>query len=143
MNFGLFGLFVRGMFRIVVEWKMIKRLLSKGSESCSETEFECSPGDCIPKNWLCDFHRDCTDGMDEKNCGSKLSINPKVDCWNQQGTKEKKNEKKKKLWNTYDKEELFTLEEKKERESWNSVLKSQIASFKLLNFFFLLKQNHD
>lgn len=102
----------------------IKRLLSKGSESCSETEFECSLGDCIPKNWLCDFHRDCTDGMDEKNCGSKLSISPKVDCWNQQGTKEKKNEKKKKLRNTHDKEELFTLEEKKERESWNSVLKS-------------------
>lgn len=39
-----------------------------------ETEFECSPGKCIPKTWLCDHQRDCADGLDEKNCGSKLSM---------------------------------------------------------------------
>lgn len=73
---------------------MIKRLRSKGSKQCSETEFECSPGRCIPKTWLCDLQHDCSDGLDEKNCRSKLSISRRLIAGtSQEGAKEKRNEK--------------------------------------------------
>ncbi|ESO05275.1 hypothetical protein HELRODRAFT_77969, partial [Helobdella robusta] len=28
------------------------------------------PAVCIPKNWVCDNITDCSDGLDEKHCGS-------------------------------------------------------------------------
>lgn len=36
-------------------------------------QFECSPGECIPKSWVCDIQLDCMNGLDEKNC-SKLPM---------------------------------------------------------------------
>ena len=38
-------------------------------------EFECRtrPGDCVPRNLLCDGYEDCEDGSDEKNCGRSPS----------------------------------------------------------------------
>lgn len=87
---------------------MIKRLRSKGSKQCSETEFECSPGRCIPKTWLCDLQHDCTDGLDEKNCRSKLSISRRLIAGtSQEGAKEKRNEKEKAI-----KEERKKIKEK-------------------------------
>lgn len=40
----------------------------KFSESCSEEQFQCVSGSCIPKSKFCDFITDCQDGSDEDNC---------------------------------------------------------------------------
>ncbi|XP_059098600.1 MAM and LDL-receptor class A domain-containing protein 1-like [Tigriopus californicus] len=37
---------------------------------CLTNEFECSPGECISLEKVCDFNQDCQSGMDEKDCGS-------------------------------------------------------------------------
>ena len=39
--------------------------------SCSETEYACSSGRCIPARWQCDREQDCDDGSDESEdiCG--------------------------------------------------------------------------
>ncbi|XP_039277225.1 low-density lipoprotein receptor isoform X4 [Nilaparvata lugens] len=38
---------------------------SEEPRSCTETEFRCSNGRCIPKHWQCDNENDCVDGGDE------------------------------------------------------------------------------
>ncbi|KAJ9574492.1 hypothetical protein L9F63_008335, partial [Diploptera punctata] len=35
------------------------------SRTCSETEFKCNNGRCIPVHWQCDNEKDCSDGSDE------------------------------------------------------------------------------
>ena len=42
--------------------------------SCSETEYACSSGRCIPARWQCDREQDCDDGSDESEdiCGKLL-----------------------------------------------------------------------
>lgn len=41
------------------------------TRNCSDTEFQCSNGDCIPYDWTCDLQPQCTDGSDEdpRFCG--------------------------------------------------------------------------
>jgi hypothetical protein len=35
------------------------------SRTCSDTEFRCGNGRCIPMHWQCDNEKDCSDGDDE------------------------------------------------------------------------------
>lgn len=38
-------------------------------------EFTCNNGDdghCIPKVWVCDLDNDCSDSIDELNCGKSV-----------------------------------------------------------------------
>ncbi|XP_076061029.1 low-density lipoprotein receptor-related protein megalin isoform X2 [Oratosquilla oratoria] len=35
--------------------------------NCSDTEFRCGNGRCIPKRWVCDFQKDCATAEDENN----------------------------------------------------------------------------
>ena len=35
---------------------------------CSESEFKCKNGKCIPQHYRCDHDDDCSDGSDEMNC---------------------------------------------------------------------------
>lgn len=50
------------------------RLLSPVYNStCDEREFMCQNRQCIPKHFVCDHDRDCTDGSDESpECGEHL-----------------------------------------------------------------------
>ena len=36
---------------------------------CTEGEFKCTNGQCIPAATVCDLERNCWDGSDELNCG--------------------------------------------------------------------------
>jgi len=36
-----------------------------GGKNCSNDEFECKSGECVPARFLCDSFADCTDGSDE------------------------------------------------------------------------------
>ncbi|KRT81787.1 Fibronectin domain-containing protein [Oryctes borbonicus] len=36
--------------------------------TCSSKYFSCNNGQCIPKTWVCDKDRDCSNGEDELNC---------------------------------------------------------------------------
>lgn len=36
-----------------------------GGKGCSNEEFECKSGECVPVRFLCDSYVDCTDGSDE------------------------------------------------------------------------------
>ncbi|CAG0913509.1 unnamed protein product [Notodromas monacha] len=41
------------------------------SKNCSDTQFACSNGRCIPMKWVCDHQEDCPEAEDEKaNCQS-------------------------------------------------------------------------
>ena len=42
------------------------------NSTCSEGQFRCSSGRCIPAHWQCDADNDCGDMSDEINC-RKLS----------------------------------------------------------------------
>lgn len=35
------------------------------AQSCSNTQFRCTSGRCIPNNWACDGDNDCGDFSDE------------------------------------------------------------------------------
>lgn len=37
---------------------------------CSESEFRCDSGQCIPGTWVCDHDNDCGDNSDERDCGA-------------------------------------------------------------------------
>ncbi|XP_064110276.1 very low-density lipoprotein receptor-like [Macrobrachium nipponense] len=40
----------------------------EGSHKCRDSDFTCSNGTCIKKDWVCDGDKDCPNGEDEKNC---------------------------------------------------------------------------
>ncbi|XP_041849179.1 MAM and LDL-receptor class A domain-containing protein 2 [Melanotaenia boesemani] len=37
---------------------------------CPDGEFNCTSGECVPAQFICDFKKDCKDGTDEEFCGS-------------------------------------------------------------------------
>lgn len=41
---------------------------------CSDNEFRCQDGLCIPNNRRCDRRRDCQDGSDEIDCSMKFFL---------------------------------------------------------------------
>ena len=44
-------------------------------QSCSEEEFRCGSGQCIPMDWMCDGEVDCPQGLDEwDNLCSKIIL---------------------------------------------------------------------
>ncbi|XP_001951968.4 uncharacterized protein LOC100160261 [Acyrthosiphon pisum] len=47
-----------------------------GGKACSNDEFECKSGECVPARFLCDSFADCTDGSDEipERCNLPLEI---------------------------------------------------------------------
>ena len=49
----------------------ISPFFTETTVSCSETEYACSSGRCIPARWQCDREQDCDDGSDESEdiCG--------------------------------------------------------------------------
>ncbi|XP_053293903.1 apical endosomal glycoprotein [Pleuronectes platessa] len=38
--------------------------------SCPDGDFDCTSGECLPPELVCDFKEDCKDGSDEEFCGS-------------------------------------------------------------------------
>ncbi|KAJ2951649.1 hypothetical protein O0L34_g13807 [Tuta absoluta] len=42
-------------------------------QKCGKNQFQCSPGVCIPLQWVCDTADDCADGLDEKGCKEPIS----------------------------------------------------------------------
>jgi hypothetical protein len=47
------------------------------SRTCSDAEFRCANGRCIPIHWQCDNEKDCIDASDEVPavCRKYLSVN--------------------------------------------------------------------
>ena len=41
--------------------------------TCTENQFRCITGDCVPLSWVCDNEIDCTDASDEDYEGKKTS----------------------------------------------------------------------
>ena len=37
---------------------------------CSSTQFACESAMCIDSSKVCDYHADCSDGSDERFCGT-------------------------------------------------------------------------
>jgi len=49
---------------------------------CTDKEFKCANGRCIPERWQCDNERDCSDGSDEdpKTCHKKPCLEDHFKC---------------------------------------------------------------
>lgn len=52
-------------------------ILCVAASTCSQSEFRCSSGRCIPAHWYCDGGADCSDSSDEplscSECQTSLS----------------------------------------------------------------------
>lgn len=71
--------------RMILEIKrdfMTFCILSVAQSTCSQSEFRCSSGRCIPAHWYCDGGADCSDGSDEplscSECCKKNSLTTKM-----------------------------------------------------------------
>ena len=53
-------------------------LLVSVSPVCTEDEFECGQGQCVPKSKRCDLKRDCANGQDEIDCGKTFHYLPTI-----------------------------------------------------------------
>lgn len=57
-------------------------ILSVAQSTCSQSEFRCSSGRCIPAHWYCDGGADCSDGSDEplscSECCKENSLTTKM-----------------------------------------------------------------
>lgn len=51
------------MFHTAVDLKLFSCALG-----CSQYEFGCVSGQCVPLGWWCDGETDCLDGSDEQQC---------------------------------------------------------------------------
>lgn len=51
-----------------------------GGKACSNEEFECKSGECIPVRFLCDSVIDCSDRSDEspERCNVSVTTTPKI-----------------------------------------------------------------
>lgn len=74
--------------RMILEIKrdfMTFYILSVAQSTCSQSEFRCSSGRCIPAHWYCDGGADCSDGSDEplscSECCKKTLSPPKWAFW--------------------------------------------------------------
>lgn len=47
---------------------------------CSESEFRCNNGKCLPQKWRCDHDDDCGDMSDEQNCANFVCRNGTFQC---------------------------------------------------------------
>lgn len=59
-------------FNLIIIFIICNKIILQGLRPCTETEFQCSPGECIAESWLCDHQEDCENGADEKDCHSKF-----------------------------------------------------------------------
>ena len=63
-------------FEIVIELFSAKAIyLSITSTECTDSQFRCTDGFCLPKSLVCDSNADCSDGSDEAiPCGMYESL---------------------------------------------------------------------
>ena len=56
-------------------------LFVDGGEKCTSEQFQCGEGGkCVPKRWVCDYHKDCDGGEDEYDC--RKCFFPIFECGN-------------------------------------------------------------
>lgn len=53
--------------------KSIGSTRSPAGGQCKKSQFECSPNNCVPVEWLCDGEPDCPNGEDEFACARHLN----------------------------------------------------------------------
>ncbi|KAI8521339.1 hypothetical protein Bbelb_010930 [Branchiostoma belcheri] len=52
------------------------------AQQCTNDQFSCANGGCIPDNWICDGDNDCGDMSDEQNCANGACNGGEFECAN-------------------------------------------------------------
>ncbi|KPP64496.1 hypothetical protein Z043_117149 [Scleropages formosus] len=47
---------------------------SGDGHKCAEGDFQCASQECIPQASVCDYHGDCSNGIDEEFCGGMMHV---------------------------------------------------------------------